>query len=954
MAGGNYNNGGIQPAHLSAWCKVNLGFARTTPIHSQTGVSLPRVESNPVVGLLRDGLSGGEYFLVENRGKIGFDNTSAIHPGLIIYHIYNDSPGNNSVNHPHPVVRIEEADGNDSLGFMSTTRSEAGDVWTSTSGLVGGFSDQTDNLATSAMLYQPNPEPYQTNLFYTRSNNPAYYTYHTLNNFSAPGSNMTFDATTLKPAAPAQFALPTDYPVAWRACSEATIYEIQEGTNAILTSLADGAEDAEAMFENWYLGGKVQRVLTNASYAGSYSYALLPGNGTVHHMTLQKSFKVTTNTVASFYFMSHVATGNGYLKFQISNDDGETWKTLVTTNGFVDPWKSFSSDFAALNAHGINAGDTCIIRFLADMERTFGWSDFPRFGIALDDISITGTEIEGYDGWTTLDNNVTSTSYNITGKTNGVYAYRIQAFANGAWQGYGSVGETTVGTNHAPTFVGDPVAGADANIGSAYGSSLAILATDLDANDVLTYSKISGPDWLQVSTNGMLWGTPLPGDLGTNTFTVRVTDLAATYAEAQLVIVVGVPVTPLSSDLVAYLPFDSDFLDYSGQQNHPGLINANVRVSGYLGGNAYLLTNGGYLSFGQASDFHFPNTSLGNTQSYSIAFWSKIPPGSFDGAPPYIANKDWSSDTTTGWVLAAGPNFGGDGFFQMSFKESNANLREYDSGNTALVNGNWHHYLVVFQRDAPRTCFTYIDGTLADSRTMFATGVNIDADGLPVNIGQDGAGTGARGTWTNALMDDFAFWRRSLTATEVSAIYSAGTNGYSMAYAQAAPVITALSPGGILPSGTSLIVTAAVYSATAPVFQWRLNGIPISGATGAAYTNANPTGADFGTYDVIVTNLYAGITSAGIFITNLPPAATDSVILSVSYDGGAASITFSGTPGATYALQYVENLNGTWDPVGGNVTLPGIGQPSAGMATVEHTPAPNNGAYYRTLFISNP
>ena len=166
MSGGSWNgSSGSSPAHFSAWCKVFLGFAQPMLIHSKNGVALPRVENNAMVGMLRDGMVNGEYFMVENRAKAGFDNTSQIYPGLVVYHVAGTSSGNNSTNLAHPLVRIEEADGDASLGFAQLSSSEAGDVWTSTSGLTGGWRDQTGNTNTSAMLYQTNTSPYQTKLF---------------------------------------------------------------------------------------------------------------------------------------------------------------------------------------------------------------------------------------------------------------------------------------------------------------------------------------------------------------------------------------------------------------------------------------------------------------------------------------------------------------------------------------------------------------------------------------------------------------------------------------------------------------------------------------------------------------------------------------------------------------------------------------------------------------------
>ena len=74
---------------------------------------------------------------------------------------------------------------------------------------------------------------------------------------------------------------------------------------------------------------------------------------------------------------------------------------------------------------------------------------------------------------------------------------------------------------------------------SPYSGSISGTATDPDAGDAVTYSKASGPAWLAVAGNGILSGTPLEGDIGSNTFTVRVTDKAGASAFAVLAITVA-------------------------------------------------------------------------------------------------------------------------------------------------------------------------------------------------------------------------------------------------------------------------------------------------------------------------------------------------------------------------------------------------------------------------------
>lgn len=92
-------------------------------------------------------------------------------------------------------------------------------------------------------------------------------------------------------------------------------------------------------------------------------------------------------------------------------------------------------------------------------------------------------------------------------------------------------------TNNAPQFVTNLIASVSATQTVAYSSSIAGMATDPDPGDTLTYSKVSGPAWLNVSADGTLTGTPTPSDGGTNIFIVRVTDSAGASAFAGLSLV---------------------------------------------------------------------------------------------------------------------------------------------------------------------------------------------------------------------------------------------------------------------------------------------------------------------------------------------------------------------------------------------------------------------------------
>lgn len=78
-------------------------------------------------------------------------------------------------------------------------------------------------------------------------------------------------------------------------------------------------------------------------------------------------------------------------------------------------------------------------------------------------------------------------------------------------------------SHNAPVFTADPINLPNGMEGVPYSQSIAGSATDADS-DPLTYSRLSGPAWLNVASNGDVTGTPSVGDAGANTWTVHVSD----------------------------------------------------------------------------------------------------------------------------------------------------------------------------------------------------------------------------------------------------------------------------------------------------------------------------------------------------------------------------------------------------------------------------------------------
>jgi hypothetical protein len=80
---------GNSPTHLDAWSKYRLGFLAPTEVSTLTSASLQPAETTAVAYKMVVPNSGGkEYFLLENRQIIGFDQSLGRYGhGLAVYHV---------------------------------------------------------------------------------------------------------------------------------------------------------------------------------------------------------------------------------------------------------------------------------------------------------------------------------------------------------------------------------------------------------------------------------------------------------------------------------------------------------------------------------------------------------------------------------------------------------------------------------------------------------------------------------------------------------------------------------------------------------------------------------------------------------------------------------------------------------------------------------------------------
>jgi M6 family metalloprotease-like protein len=109
MAGGSWNGvnsrDGSCPAHMNMYLKIGLGWVDPIILditHNNSNINMENSAKNPVACIFNTPVAG-EYYVLENRQKEGFDS-GIPGTGLLIYHVSlnEDDFYNNEVNNSHP------------------------------------------------------------------------------------------------------------------------------------------------------------------------------------------------------------------------------------------------------------------------------------------------------------------------------------------------------------------------------------------------------------------------------------------------------------------------------------------------------------------------------------------------------------------------------------------------------------------------------------------------------------------------------------------------------------------------------------------------------------------------------------------------------------------------------------------------------------------------------------
>lgn len=159
--------------------------------------------------------------------------------------------------------------------------------------------------------------------------------------------------------------------------------------------------------------------------------------------------------------------------------------------------------------------------------------------------------------------------------------------------------------------------------------------------------------------------------------------------------------------------------------------------------------------------------------------------------------------------------------------------------------------------------------------------------------------------------------------------------------ANSAPVFTTQPSSRTVTAGASVTFTSAASGSPTPTYQWKLNGVNVSGGTAATLTIASAQAVNAGNYTVVATNSLGSVTSNTATLT-VNAAATLPIIttqpLSQTATIGATvslSVVATGSPSPTY--QWKKNNTNISGATSSTLTFSNIQSSSAATYTVAVT-----------------
>jgi sugar lactone lactonase YvrE len=231
-------------------------------------------------------------------------------------------------------------------------------------------------------------------------------------------------------------------------------------------------------------------------------------------------------------------------------------------------------------------------------------------------------------------------------------------------------------------------------------------------------------------------------------------------------------------------------------------------------------------------------------------------------------------------------------------------------------------------------------GNLFVSEELSSTIREIYPGGVVVTVaGQAGSLGSADGSGANAR-----FFNPVAVAPDYSGnLYIADSDndtirvGSAQPATDVSPAISTQPAAQTASSGSTVTFSVVATGSPTPTCQWQQNGVNLAGATAATLTLPAITAADGGSYDVIVTNRDASLTSSTVTLTVLAAPTVPAGNQNATLTAGSSATFSANASGGSLSYQWMFNGAAIAGATGSTYTINPVGTYAAGTYSVKAT-----------------